>query len=95
MSQAGPDILDDLRFWSDAAYPTESIGDGHLKEMCKNAAEQIERLQAGHQEIVRKYEKMMGEPPTWTNFKGDQLKWVREAWYGAAKISRKALGGDT
>lgn len=52
---------------------------------------EIERLSAAHQDIVRKYEQVMKDPPEWTDFKGDQLTWVREAWYGAAQISRRAL----
>lgn len=53
---------------------------------------EVERLREAHQEIVRKYERIMKDPPEWTNFTGDQLKWARQAWYGAATISRKALG---
>jgi hypothetical protein len=52
---------------------------------------QITALREGHQDIIKMYEKMMGPPPSYVNFTPDQLNWIREAWFGAAKISRKAL----
>lgn len=59
------------------------------------AADEIDRLRAAHQDIVRKYEKIMGPPEDWTTFteNDERLKWAREAWYGAASISRKVLEG--
>lgn len=61
---------------------------------CLLAAAEIERLRTAHQDIIHMYEKMMGPPPDWTKFTGDQITWVREAWYGAANISRKAIGDE-
>lgn len=57
------------------------------------AAAEIERLCGALQDIERKYQKVMGPPPDWTIFTEDQLRWVREAWYGASLIARKALAG--
>jgi hypothetical protein len=53
-----------------------------------------ERLRVAHQDIVRKYERVTEGAPAWTSFTEDQLKWVREAWYGAALISRNALNTE-
>ena len=52
---------------------------------------EIERLRGWHKAIVRKYERVMLDPPDWTNFTQEQLTWIREAWFGAAQISRAAL----
>lgn len=54
--------------------------------------EESKRLKLEHQNIIDMYAKIMGDPPDWTNFTPEQIKWIREAWYGAAKISRRALG---
>ena len=55
------------------------------------------RLRTAHEEIIRKYEKIMGNPPEWTDFKPDdpRLKFAREAWFGAAQISRKAIESNS
>jgi hypothetical protein len=52
-----------------------------------------DRLRAAHQEIIRKYERIMQGPPEWTSFTPDdaRLQFAREAWFGAAQIARKAL----
>lgn len=57
---------------------------------------EIARLRAAHQEIVRKYERIMQGPPEWTSFAPDdpRLQFAREAWFGAAQISRKALNDE-
>lgn len=68
-------------------YPMDAVE----RELVLN---EIDRLREAHQDIVRKYEKIMGEPPYWTTFTGSELKLVREAWYGAASISRKALADE-
>ncbi|SDQ98229.1 hypothetical protein SAMN05519103_00300 [Rhizobiales bacterium GAS113] len=47
-----------------------------------------------HQSIVRKYAAIQKAPPDWTNFTGDddpRLIFARNAWEGAAMISRAAL----
>jgi hypothetical protein len=52
------------------------------------------RLRHALQEIVRKHEKIMKDPPSWTTFTGPddpRLVFAREAWFGAAQIARKAL----
>jgi hypothetical protein len=61
-----------------------------LLEECHS---EIERLRAAHAEIIRKCERITLSPPEWTNFGSDdeRLKFAREAWFGAAQISRKAL----
>lgn len=62
-----------------------------LAEQCYPA--QIGRLRTAHDAIIRKYERIMGDPPEGLNFKPDdsRLKFAREAWFGAAQISRKAI----
>lgn len=57
------------------------------------AADEIRQLWEAHQAIVRKYELIMQGPPEWTTFAPDdpRLLFAREAWFGAAQISRKAL----
>lgn len=46
---------------------------------------------AALQEIERQYAHMMKEPPEYLHFTEEQLKFAREAWYGASLIARKAL----
>jgi hypothetical protein len=48
-------------------------------------------LLAALQDIERKYAAMMNDPPDYLHFTEDQLKFAREAWYGASLIARKAL----
>lgn len=58
------------------------------------AAREIERLREALGGIVRRYERIMGEPPDWTDFDGpndERLRYAREAWFGAAQIAREAL----
>lgn len=76
--------------------PAANAEIGRLRSDLAEASAEIGRLTAAHQEIVRKYERIMEDPPDWTSFNGEDshLKWAREAWYGAASISRKALGTD-
>lgn len=66
-----------------------------IRDRAADLAVENSHLRAAHADIVRKYEKMMQAPPDWTSFSGDddpRLKYAREAWFGAAQISRAALG---
>lgn len=86
--EAMADEIDKLRAERDALDVMAEVGFNGT--MDKGA--QVERLRAAHHDIICQYEKIMGDPPDWTTFTGDQLTWIREAWFGAAQISRKALG---
>jgi hypothetical protein len=74
-----------------------------LNEECQASMGEIEslraeivKLRAAHEEIIRKYERIMGDAPEWTSFTPDdpRLKFAREAWFGAAQIARKAIGNE-
>lgn len=61
-----------------------------IREWHKEGAK-AEKLKEALELIEQKYAAVMRDPPAWVNMTPEQLKWVREAWYGASLIARKAL----
>lgn len=65
--------------------------------MDKNLNEENKKLRLAHEEIIRKYEEIIGPKPEWVNFAehDERLLFARLAWGGAAAISKEALNDST
>lgn len=77
-----------------AALDSDAPGGVEWRTQLESALFEIERLRTAHQNIHDKYAAIMRDPPDWVKMTPEQLKWVREAWYGASLISRKALNSN-
>ena len=68
--------------------------DATVDVLLTEAADVLAKVREALEPVEQMYQKMMQPPPDWTNFTGEddpRLVFAREAWFGAAKIVRKAI----